>query len=138
MGILRLRDECVSEFGAVGAARWAATAGARTVGLQLVDQLVGDFGQPPFIGVGQPRREFRNRHPRDLGDLKIIVGEFSAQEPHQVVVHGLVHTPAVGDEPIVDATQRGEHAAANAGFLGDLADRGLFGGFTHLDVALGQ
>ncbi len=53
------------------------------------------------------------------------------------MVDGLVHPPAVGDEPVVDAPQRGEHTAADAGLLGDLADGGLLGGLAQLDVPLG-
>lgn len=53
-------------------------------------------------------------------------------------MHRLVHPPPVGDEPVVDTAQRGEHAAADPGFLGDLSDGGLFGGLAHFDVALGQ
>ena len=54
------------------------------------------------------------------------------------MVHGLVHPPAFGDEPVVDAAERGQHAALDPGLLGDLADRGLFGRLAELDVALGQ
>ncbi len=54
------------------------------------------------------------------------------------MVHGLVHPPAIGDEPVVDASQRGQHAAANPGLLGDLTNGGLLGGLTLFYVALGQ
>src|SRR5947209_3084047 len=54
------------------------------------------------------------------------------------MVHRLVDSATVGDEPVVDAAERGEHAAANACLLGDLPDGGLLGRLTHLDVALGE
>ena len=54
------------------------------------------------------------------------------------MVDGLVHSPSVGDEPVVDAAQRGQHAAANSGLLGDFTDGGLLGGLALLDVSLGQ
>src|ERR1700758_370223 len=53
-------------------------------------------------------------------------------------MHGLVHPTAIGDEPVVDTSQRGQHAAADAGLLGNLANGGLLGGLAELDVALGQ
>ena len=106
--------------------------------MQLVDQLTGDLGESAFVGVGQPGRQLLERHPRHFTDFDVLVGELAAEEPHQIVVHGLVHATALGDEPVVDAAERGQHAALDAGLLGDLADRGLFGGFTEFDVALGQ
>ena len=54
------------------------------------------------------------------------------------MVHGLVHPAAVGDEPVVDASERGQHAAPNTRLLGDFTDCGLFGRLALLDVALGQ
>ena len=54
------------------------------------------------------------------------------------MVHGLVHATPLGDEPVVDAAQRRQHAALDARFLGDLTDRSLLGGLTEFDVALGQ
>src|SRR5271155_50688 len=54
------------------------------------------------------------------------------------MVHGLMHPPPVGDEPVVDAAQRRQHAALDSGLLGDFADRGLLGRLTELDVACGQ
>src|SRR5436305_12194162 len=54
------------------------------------------------------------------------------------MVHRLVDPATVGDEPVVDAPERGEHAAANTRLLGDLPDGGLLGRLTHLDVPLGQ
>ena len=110
----------------------------RAVGLQLVDQFAGDLGEPAFVGVGQPGRQLLHRHPRHLGDLDVFVGQLPAGEPHQIMVHGLVHPPALGDEPVVDAAQRGQHAALDPGLLGDLTDGGLLGGLAQLDVALGQ
>ena len=95
-------------------------------------------GQSPFVGVGQPGRQLPHRHPGHLGDFEVLVAQLAAGEPHQIVVHRLVHPAAVGDEPVVDAPQRGQHAAADAGLLGDLPDGGLFGGLTQLDVPLGQ
>ena len=57
---------------------------------------------------------------------------------HQVVPHGLVDAPAVGDEPEVDGAELGEDLAGDAGLLLDLAHGGLLGGLAGLDVALGQ
>src|SRR5580693_9162266 len=54
------------------------------------------------------------------------------------MVHGLVHSTAVGDEPVVDASQCGQHAAANSGLLGDLTNGGLLRGLAEFDMALGQ
>jgi hypothetical protein len=56
----------------------------------------------------------------------------------QEVVHGLVHPPAVRDEPEVDGPQLADDLAADAGLLGHLADRRLRLGLTGLDVPLGQ
>ena len=53
-------------------------------------------------------------------------------------MHGLVDAAALGDEPVVDAAERGQDLPADTGFLGDLADGGLFGGLALFDVALGQ
>ena len=108
------------------------------VRVQLVDQLPGHLGEPAFVGVGQPRRQLLQRHPGHLADFDVLVGELAAEKAHQIVVHRLVHATALGDEPVVDAAERGQHTALDAGLLGDLPDRGLLGGFTELDVALGQ
>jgi hypothetical protein len=53
-------------------------------------------------------------------------------------VHGLVDAALLGDEPEVDGPERGQHAAADAGLLLDLADGRLLRGLAALDVALGQ
>jgi hypothetical protein len=54
------------------------------------------------------------------------------------MVHRLVHPAPVGDEPVVDAAQRGQHTASDPGLLGYFADRGLLGRFAEFDVAFGQ
>src|SRR5271166_4960067 len=54
------------------------------------------------------------------------------------MVHGLMHPSPVGDEPVVDPAQRRQHAAVDPGLLGDLADRGLLGRLTLLDMTFGQ
>src|SRR5690348_17565323 len=54
------------------------------------------------------------------------------------MVHRLVHAAPLGDKPVIDTAERGEHAALDTGLLGDLTDRGLFGGLTELDVSLRQ
>src|SRR5277367_3991111 len=54
------------------------------------------------------------------------------------MVHGFVHPPPVGDEPVVDAAQRSQHAAVNSGLFRDLTDRGLLGRLTELDMAFRQ
>ena len=46
----------------------------RAVGVQCLDQFAGDFGESALIGVGQPRRQFIQRHPSDLADLEVVVG----------------------------------------------------------------
>lgn len=106
--------------------------------MQLVDQLVGDLGEPALVGVGQFGGQFSDGHPGHLGDFDVLVGEFATAEAHQIVVHGLVNAPALGDEPVVDAAERRQHAALDAGLLGHLADGGLFGRFTLLDVTFRQ
>src|ERR1700677_1754186 len=88
--------------------------------------------------TGRQRRQFLYGDPRHFGDLEVLVAELSAGEPHQIVVHGLMHPTAIGDEPVVDAPQCGQHAAANPGLLGDLTNSSLFGRLTLLNVALGQ
>ena len=109
-----------------------------TVVVQLVDQFARDFGQLALVGVGKSGGQLLQRHPGHLADLDVFVGELAAEEPHQVMVHGLVHPSALGDEPVVDAAERGQHGALDTGLLRDLADGGLLGGFTEFDVALGQ
>src|SRR5690606_3712256 len=54
------------------------------------------------------------------------------------MVHRFVYPPAVGDEPVIDAAEFGDHHALDAGFLGHFPDRGLLGGLALLDMALGQ
>ena len=97
-----------------------------------------DLGQAALVGVGQPGGKLREGHPGHLADFDVLVGELTAEEAQEVVVHGLVHAASLGDEPVVDAAQRGQHAALDAGLFCDLADRGLLGGLAELDVALGQ
>ena len=58
--------------------------------------------------------------------------------PQQEVADRLVDPSPVGDEPEVDGAELADDLAADAGLLGDLADRGLLGGLTRFDVALGQ
>jgi hypothetical protein len=103
-----------------------------------MDQFACDFGQSAFVGVGQPGRQLVYRNPRHLSDFDIFVGEFAAGESQKIVVHSLVHASAFGDEPVVDAAQCGEHLALDAGFLSNLSDGGLLGGFPLFDVAFGQ
>ncbi len=42
-------------------------------------------------------------------------------------MHRLVDAAAFGDEPVVDAAERGQDLSADTGFFGDLADRGFLG-----------
>ena len=112
--------------------------GARTIGVQFVDEFAGHLGELALVGVGEAGRQLPQRHPRHFGDLDVVVGEFAAQESHQVMVHCLVHAPALGHEPVVDAAERGQHTALQSRLLGDLTDGGLFGRLAEFDVPLGQ
>src|SRR5271168_2235930 len=53
-------------------------------------------------------------------------------------MHGFMYPATVGDEPVVDAAQRRQHAALYPGLFGDFPDRGLFRGLAELDVAFGK
>src|SRR5271156_1287502 len=53
-------------------------------------------------------------------------------------MHGFMYSATVGDEPVVDAAQRRQHAALYSGLFGDFPDRGLFRGLAELDVAFGK
>src|SRR5271167_2261243 len=53
-------------------------------------------------------------------------------------MHGFMYPATVGDEPVVDAAQRRQHAALYTGLFGDFPDRGLFRGLAELDVAFGK
>lgn len=96
---------------------------------------VGEFA---FVGVGEPRPQLGQGHPRDLGDLDVGVGQFATEVAEQIVVHGLVHAPALGDEPVVDAAEFGQDLAADARLLVDFAHGRFLGGLTLLDVPFGQ
>jgi hypothetical protein len=87
---------------------------------------------------GQARFQLVERHPGDLGDLDVLVGQRATGGAQEEVVHGLVHAPVLGDEPEVDGAQGRDHAPDDAGLLLDLANGGLLGGLAFLDVALGQ
>ena len=81
------------------------------------------------------------RHPGDVDRLVVGVAldrERAADGLEQVVVHELVHPPAVGREPVVDGAERRQHAALDAGLLRDLAHGRLSQGLAVLGVALGQ
>ena len=99
---------------------------------------MGDPGQFALVGERQPRWQFINRNPRHFGHFDVLIAQFATGELQQVVVHGLVHPPSLGDEPVVDAAQRREHMPMYAGLLGHLPDRGLLGGLALLDVSLRQ
>ena len=99
---------------------------------------MGHACQAPLVGVGQFVGQFRYRNPGHLGDFDVLVAQFAAGEPHEVVVDGLVHAPAIGDEPVVDAAESGQNVSVDAGFLGDFPDGGLLGGLALFDVSLGQ
>ena len=79
---------------------------ARTGRLQQFDEFVGDLGQLPLVGIGQPMMQFAYRHPGNLGDFNVFVAEFTSGEPEQIVVDGLVNAKALGDKPVVDAAER--------------------------------
>ena len=102
------------------------------------EQLLGPRDEAALVGVREPGGHVVQRHPGHLDHLDVGVGELAAVRLEQEVVHGLVHAALLGDEPEVDRAERREHAAADAGLLLDLADRGLLGGLAVLDVALGQ
>src|SRR3954451_18781053 len=95
-------------------------------------------GAPPLPGVGEAGAELVERHPGHLVDLDVLVAQLPARGLEQVVVHGLVDAPVLGDEPVVDGAQRRHDPAPDAGLLLDLAHGGVLGGLPGLDVALGQ
>jgi len=82
--------------------------------------------------------QFIEWHPGDFLNLDIIGAEFAAFGDHQVVVHGLVHAPALGGEVEVDYSQRCHNPAADSGLLADLADRSILERFAGLQMTLGQ
>ena len=92
--------------------------------------------------VARPRRpaarELAERHPGHLVHLDVGVAQLAAGGLEQVVVHGLVDAPVVGDEPVVDGAERRQHPAPDAGLLLDLADRGVLSRLAGLEVALRQ
>src|SRR5690606_29131333 len=73
-----------------------------------------------------------------LRDLDVRVGQFTSEISQQIVVHRLVDTAALGDEPVVDTAEFGEDGTTYSGFLVDLAPRRFLGGLAPLDVPLRQ
>ena len=99
----------------------------------------GQVSDAAFVGKGELPREFPDGHPCHVhGFLVRIVfdGELAAGGTQQIMVDGLVDTVAADGEPVVDAAQRRQDVAFDAGFFGDLADRGLLVVFLALRVAL--
>jgi len=111
-----------------GECRWA-------LGAQYSDQLCGDLAEFTFIGVTESCWQLGERHPSDFVDLVVIGTQLAIYEPQQIMVHGLVHYPVLGLEPVFADAERSEDFAVNAGFFGDFADRGLFCSFADFDVA---
>lgn len=103
-----------------------------------IQQVEGDAHDAALIGVGQLARGVLQR-TRDILGLVIripIDGNRAGLIPHQIVVDDLVDAAVVAGEPVVDRREVADDAPVDAGFLGDLAQRGLLGGRT-LEVALG-
>ena len=93
------------------------------------------FGKESFAG------QLLDGNPRDVHGFLvgiILDGQFPARGPQQVVVHGLVDAVAADGEPVVDASQRRQDLAFDAGFLGDLADGGFLVAFLAFRMALRQ
>ena len=95
----------------------------------LREQLRRPGDQRALVGVGQPARRAR---PSGTQATSVTSTSASDSSPlvgaQQEVVHGLVHPPAVGDEPEVDRAERRDDPPGDPGLLGDLADGGLLGG----------
>ena len=91
-----------------------------------------------LVGIGEPGLQFGERYPGDLGDFDVLVGELAAGGFHQEVVHGLVYTPLLGHEPVVDGAQWAQYLRGDAGLLLHLAHGRLFHRLTVLDVTFRQ
>jgi len=94
--------------------------------------------QASLVRVGEPVGDLRKRHPFDLGDLDVGVGQFATNGPQQEVVDGLMHPPSLGDEPEVDRAESSQYLPRDPGLLSDLPDSRLLRRLAGLDVPLGQ
>src|SRR5262245_17423006 len=87
--------------------------------------------------AGDPLLPVEPLGARHLARVEVrVAATLVAQE---VVVDLLVHAAvALLVVPVLDRRQGGQHARRHAGLLGHLADGGLLGGLTGLDVPLGE
>lgn len=130
------------EFIVSPAAAYYRTAGAGGAALKVFGKdFPGQVGDAPFIGEGQFAGEFLDGNPGHVHCflVRIILdGELAARGPQEVMMNGFVDAVPADGKPVVDASQRGEDVPLDAGFLSNLADRGLLVVFLALRMPLGQ
>src|SRR3954452_3020662 len=116
----------------------AAGAGCELAGRSSrVGEQIGDaLDQASLVGVGEPARKLTERYPRHLLDLDVVGGKLAVGRHQQEVVNRLVDAPTIRNEPEVDRSELGEDTPGDAGFLGDLAHRGVLRRLARLDVSL--
>lgn len=107
----------------------------------LGKDFAGQVGDAAFIGERKLARKLVDGNPGNINRFLVRIvfdGEFAAGGAQQVVVHCLVHPVPADGKPIIDAAQRGQNVTVDAGFLGNLTDRGFLVILPALGVALGQ
>ncbi|GAA4824598.1 hypothetical protein GCM10023353_37140 [Tomitella cavernea] len=77
----------------------------RGSGDHLTEYLGGHGGEFALVRIGEPPGEFSERHPLHFADLVVLIGELAALVAEQEVMDGLVDAAAVGNEPVVDASE---------------------------------
>lgn len=98
-------------------------------------------GDAAFIGKRKLAGKLVDGNPGNINRFLVRIvfdGELTAGGAQEVVVHGLVHAVPADGKPVVDAAQRGQDVTVDAGFLGNLTDRGFLVVLPALRVALGQ
>ncbi len=99
----------------------------------------GQVGNSAFIGKGEFPGEFPDGYPSYVHGFMVGIvfnGEVPAGGTQQVVVNSLVDPVPADGEPVIDAAQRGQDVALDAGFLGNFADGCLFVVFLALRMTL--
>ena len=95
-------------------------------------------GEFPLISVAENPRQILQRHPLDLGNLRVSIRKFPTGKPQQIMVNSLMDPLAIGEEPIVNSAQTFNNLPLNAGFLANLANSRHGDSLIILNMPLGK
>ncbi len=110
----------------------AATAGSQAAR----EEGRGLRGDAAVTRVGEDVLQVCDWHPGHLIHFRIRVREPATLGDKQEVVHRLVYTTALRDEPVINGAEIGADTTGDSRFLSNLANRSGFNGLAWTQVPL--